>query len=118
MKPWLIDWNPDLRTMPLAHWFDDVRDNSSRLVDFLEVSGGSNLLTAVLHRLPRPTVHAVSATGSDARDGGYPRIAPVGVLDPLLVLLARSGFLSAEGLDSGYGDPEGYGAGLRGEWSR
>jgi hypothetical protein len=110
--------DPDLRTMPLAHWFDDVRDNSSRLVDFLEVSGGSNLLTAVLHRLPRPTVHAVSATGSDARDGGYPRIAPVGVLDPLLVLLARSGFLSAEGLDSGYGDPEGYGAGLRGEWSR
>jgi hypothetical protein len=105
--------DPDLRTMPLAHWFADVRDNSSRLVDFLEVSGGSNLLTAVLHRLPRPTVHAVSATGSDARDGGYPRIAPVGVLDPLLVLLARSGFLSAEGLD-----PEEYGAGLRGEWSR
>jgi hypothetical protein len=105
--------DPDLRTMPLAHWFADVRDNSSRLVDFLEVSGGSNLLTAVLHRLPRPTVHAVSATGADARDGGYPRIAPVGVLDPLLVLLARSGFLSAEGLD-----PEEYGAGQRGEWSR
>jgi hypothetical protein len=105
--------DPDLRAMPLAHWFADVRSNSSRLVDFLEVSGGSNLLTAVLHRLPRPTVHAVSATGADARDGGYPRIAPVGVLDPLLVLLARSGFLSEEGLD-----PEEYGAGLRGEWSR
>ena len=105
--------DPDLRGVPLAHWFADVRATSSRLVDFLEVSGGSNLLTTVLHRLPRPTVHAVSATGADARDGGYPRIAPVGVLDPLLVLLARSGFLSAEGLD-----PEEDGAGLRGEWVR
>ena len=110
--------DPDLRAMPLAHWFADVRSNSSRLVDFLEVSGGSNLLTAVLHRLPRPTVHAVSATGADARDGGYPQIAPVGVLDPLLVLLARSGLLSEEGLDSGDGDPDEYGAGLRGQWSR
>jgi hypothetical protein len=95
-----------------------VRTTSSRLVDFLEVSGGSNLLTAVLHRLPRPTVHAVSATGADARDGGYPRIAPVGVLDPLLVLLARAGFLSEEGLDAESRDSEEYGAGLRGEWSR
>ena len=110
--------DPDLRTVPLSHWFADVRATSSRLVDFLEVSGGSNLLTAVLHRLPRPTVHAVSATGADARDGGYPQIAPVGVLDPLLVLLARSGLLSEEGLDSGDGDPEEYGAGLRGQWSR
>jgi len=110
--------DPDLRAVPLSHWFADVRATSSRLVDFLEVSGGSNLLTAVLHRLPRPTVHAVSATGADARDGGYPQIAPVGVLDPLLVLLARSGLLSEEGLDSGDGDPEGYGAGLRGQWSR
>ncbi len=105
--------DPDLRAVPLSHWFADVRATSSRLVDFLEVSGGSNLLTAVLHRLPRPTVHAVSATGADARDGGYPQIAPVGVLDPLLVLLARSGLLSEEGLD-----PEEYGAGLRGQWSR
>ncbi|MGY1621102.1 hypothetical protein ACI789_02750 [Geodermatophilus sp. SYSU D00965] len=89
----------DLAAMPLAHWFGDVRDTSSRLVDFLEVSGGSNLLTAVLNRLPRPTVHAVSATGADAKDGGYPEIAPVGCLDPLLVLLARHGFLSEDGLD-------------------
>jgi hypothetical protein len=63
-------------------------------------------------------VHAVSATGADARDGGYPRIAPVGVLDPLLVLLARAGFLSEEGLDAESRDAEEYGAGLRGEWSR
>lgn len=110
--------DPDLRAMPLSHWFADVRTSSSRLVDFLEVSGGSNLLTTVLHRLPQPTVHAVSATGSDARDGGYPRIAPVGVLDPLLVLLARAGFLSEEGLNPEDAAPEEYGAGLRGQWSR
>jgi hypothetical protein len=103
----------DLSAAPLAHWFEDVRRNSSRLVDFLEVKGGSNLLTAVLNRLPRPTVHAVSATGADARDGGYPQIAPVGCLDPLLVLLARHGFLSAEGLD-----PEEYGSDLYRERSR
>jgi hypothetical protein len=102
----------DLTAAPLAHWFEDVRRSSSRLVDFLEVKGGSNLLTAVLGRLPRPTVHAVSATGADARDGGYPVISPVGCLDPLLVLLARHGFLSDEGLD-----PEETGSGLRREWS-
>jgi hypothetical protein len=102
----------DLTAAPLAHWFEDVRRNSSRLVDFLELKGGSNLLTAVLGRLPRPTVHAVSATGADARDGGYPVISPVGCLDPLLVLLARHGFLSDEGLD-----PEETGSGLRREWS-
>jgi hypothetical protein len=101
----------DLAAMPLPHWFADVRSTSSRLVDFLEVKGGSNLLTAVLNRLPQPTVHAVSATGADARDGGYPEISPVGCLDPLLVLLARHGFLSAEGLD-----PEEAGSAPRGEW--
>ncbi|SFL38778.1 TRAFAC clade GTPase domain-containing protein [Geodermatophilus ruber] len=101
----------DLASMPLAACFEDVRRTSSRLVDFLEVNGGSNLLTAVLNRLPQPTVHAVSATGADARDGGYPRIAPVGCLEPLLVLLARHGFLTDEGLD-----PEESTA--RGEWSR
>ncbi|MGY1640900.1 hypothetical protein ACI782_07155 [Geodermatophilus sp. SYSU D00703] len=101
----------DLAAMPLAHWFGGVRDTSSRLVDFLEVSGGSNLLTAVLNRLPRPTVHAVSATGADAKDGGYPEITPVGCLEPLLVLLARHGFLSAEGLD-----PEEAGSAPMREW--
>jgi len=104
--------DPDLRAVPLAHWFADVRATSSQLVDFLEASGGSNLLTAVLHRLPQPTVHAVSATGADARDGGYPRIAPVGVLDPLLVLLARAGLLPADGLD-----PEEQDTGPRGGWA-
>ncbi|NEK57004.1 hypothetical protein GCU56_03845 [Geodermatophilus sabuli] len=102
----------DLAARPLASWFEDVRRNSSRLVDFLELSGGSNLLTAVLNRLPRPTVHAVSATGVDAKDGGYPEISPVGCLDPLLVLLARHGVVSEEGLD-----PEETGSALRGEWS-
>jgi Double-GTPase 2 len=101
----------DLAAMPLAHWLGDVRDTSSRLVDFLELSGGSNLLTAVLNRLPRPTVHAVSATGADAKDGGYPEIVPVGCLEPLLVLLARHGFLSAEGLD-----PEEAGSAPMREW--
>ncbi|WNV74097.1 TRAFAC clade GTPase domain-containing protein [Geodermatophilus sp. DSM 44513] len=104
--------DPDLRAVPLAQWFAEVRSSSSRLVDFLEVSGGSNLLTALLHRLPQPTVHAVSATGADARDGGYPRIAPVGVLDPLLVLLARAGLLPADGLD-----PEELDTGPRAGWS-
>ncbi|RFU21102.1 TRAFAC clade GTPase domain-containing protein [Geodermatophilus marinus] len=101
----------DLAARPLSSWFADARTTSSRLVDFLELRGGANLLTALLHRLPRPTVHAVSATGADARDGGYPTLAPVGVLEPLLVLLARHGFLAEEGLD-----PEETGA--RREWSR
>ncbi|RBY78939.1 hypothetical protein DQ238_11165 [Geodermatophilus sp. TF02-6] len=104
--------DPDLAAVPLAHRFEDVHRTSSRLVDFLEAEGGSNLLTTALHRLPRPTVHAVSATGADARDGGYPRIAPAGCLDPLLVLLARAGFLPDDGLDV-----DEHGAGLSREWS-
>lgn len=93
-----------LRDAPVApetlpHLFGEVRENSARLVDFLEANGGSNLLATMLARLPDPTVHAVSATGSEPRDGGYPEIAPVGCLEPLLVLLARHGFLPAEGLE-------------------
>ena len=44
-------------------------------------------------------MHAVSATGSEASDGAYPSISPVGCLEPLLVLLARHGLLPSEGLD-------------------
>ncbi|MEU2349885.1 hypothetical protein [Modestobacter sp. NPDC049651] len=91
--------NPEISLAGLPRLFGEVRDNSARLVDFLEVNGGSNLLTTLLGRLPDPTVHAVSATGTEARDGGYPSIAPVGVLEPLLVLLARHRFLPAEGLE-------------------
>ena len=40
------------------------------------------------------------------------------MLDPLLVLLARAGFLSEEGLNPEDATPEEYGAGLRGQWSR
>ena len=76
-----------------------MRDNSARLVDFLELNGGSNLLTTLLGRLPDPTVHAVSATGSEPLNGHYPAIRPTGVLDPLLVLLARHRFLPREGLE-------------------
>ena len=78
---------------------DALRDNSARLVDFLELNGGSNLLTTLLGRLPDPTVHAVSATGSEPLNGRYPAITPRGVLDPLLVLLARHRFLPREGLE-------------------
>ncbi|HEY0402526.1 MAG TPA: hypothetical protein VGD09_10940, partial [Blastococcus sp.] len=48
---------------------------------------------------PDPTVHAVSATGSEPEDGRYPAITPCGVLDPLLVLLARHRFIPREGLE-------------------
>ncbi|MCZ2839906.1 TRAFAC clade GTPase domain-containing protein [Modestobacter sp. VKM Ac-2985] len=92
--------NPEISLAALPTLFEDVRHNSARLVDFLEANGGSNLLTTLLTRLPDPTVHAVSATGSDASDGAYPSIAPVGCLEPLLVLLARHGFLPSEGLDA------------------
>jgi hypothetical protein len=83
----------------LAPLFEEVRVNSGRLVDFLEINGGSNLLTTLLGRLPDPTVHAVSATGSEPEGGRYPAITPRGVLDPLLVVLARHGFLPREGLE-------------------
>ena len=83
----------------LPRLFEEVRENSARLVDFLEANGGSNLLTTLLGRLPDPTLHAVSATGSEPAGGQYPSIDPVGVLEPLLVLLARHNFLPGEGLE-------------------
>ena len=89
----------DLSPAALPGLFEEVRANSARLVDFLEVNGGSNLLTTLLGRLPDPTVHAVSATGAEPVEGRYPSIRPRGVLDPLLVLLARHRFLPREGLE-------------------
>ncbi|MGY1806904.1 hypothetical protein ACI8AF_05995 [Blastococcus sp. SYSU D00669] len=91
--------DPELSPAGLPRLFEEVRVNSGRLVDFLETNGGSNLLTALLGRLPDPTVHAVSATGSEPTGGRYPTIAPRGVLDPLLVLLARHRFIPREGLE-------------------
>lgn len=91
--------NPELGVPSLPRLFEDVRATSARLVDFLEANGGSNLLTTLLGRLPDPTLHAVSATGSEPANGQYPRIAPVGVLEPLLVLLARHRFIPSEGLE-------------------
>jgi hypothetical protein len=91
--------DPDLSPAALPRLFEEVRSNSGRLVDFLEANGGSNLLTALLGRLPDPTVHAVSATGSEPTGGRYPSIAPRGVLEPLLVLLARHRFIPREGLE-------------------
>ena len=89
----------DLSSAALPRLFEEVRTNSARLVDFMEVNGGSNLLTTLLGRLPDPTVHAVSATGAEPEDGHYPSITPRGVLDPLLVLLARHRFIPREGLE-------------------
>ena len=91
--------DPELAPAPLPRLFEEVRANSARLVDFLELNGGSNLLTTLLGRLPDPTVHAVSATGAEPVDGRYPSITPRGVLDPLLVLLARHRFIPGEGLE-------------------
>jgi hypothetical protein len=89
----------ELSPAALPRLFEEVRANSARLVDFLETNGGSNLLTTLLGRLPDPTVHAVSATGAEPEDGRYPAITPRGVLDPLLVLLARHRFLPRDGLE-------------------
>src|SRR3954452_4104869 len=89
----------ELSPAGLPRLFEEVRANSGRLVDFLETNGGSNLLTTLLGRLPDPTVHAVSATGSEPTGGRYPTITPRGVLDPLLVLLARHRFIPREGLE-------------------
>jgi len=91
--------DPELAPVPLPRLFEEVRGHSARLVDFLELNGGSNLLTTLLGRLPDPTVHAVSATGAEPVDGRYPSITPHGVLDPLLVLLARHRFIPGEGLE-------------------
>jgi hypothetical protein len=91
--------DPELSPATLSPLFEEVRVNSGRLVDFLENNGGSNLLTTLLGRLPDPTVHAVSATGSEPEGGRYPEITPRGVLDPLLVVLARHRFLPREGLE-------------------
>jgi hypothetical protein len=91
--------DPDLSPAALPRRFEEVRANSARLVDFLELNGGSNLLTTLLGRLPDPTVHAVSATGAEPVDGRYPSITPHGLLDPLLVLLARHRFIPGEGLE-------------------
>jgi hypothetical protein len=91
--------NPEFSVASLPRLFEDVRGTSAQLVDFLEGNGGSNLLTTLLGRLPDPTLHAVSATGSDPANGQYPRIAPIGVLEPLLVLLARHRFIPSEGLE-------------------
>jgi hypothetical protein len=53
----------------------------------------------MLDELPRPTFHLVSATGHDVgADGHYPGIEQVGVVEPLITLLARVGFLPDDGL--------------------
>lgn len=91
--------NAPFTEQSLPRLFEEVRENSARLVDFLEGCGGSNLLTTMLGRLPDPTLHAVSATGSEPAGGLYPQIEPLGVLEPLLVLLARHNFLPREGLE-------------------
>src|SRR3954454_21608170 len=90
--------DPDLSPAALPRLFEEVRQNSGRLVDFLEANGGANTVNPLLSRLPDPTVHAVSATGSEPAGRRYPSIAPRGVLDPLLVLLARHLVIAREGL--------------------
>src|SRR3712207_9454827 len=61
--------DPDLRAVPLSHWFADVRATSSRLVDFLEVSGGAHLPTRGVPRPPQPHVPRGSAPRAPPRAG-------------------------------------------------
>jgi hypothetical protein len=72
---------------------------SEELAEYLDRMGGENLSSIILRRLPQVTLHAVSATGHDVEDGYYPSIESVGVVEPLVVLLARVGFLPTYGLD-------------------
>ena len=72
---------------------------SEDLAEYIDQMGGENLTSIILRRLPQVTLHAVSATGSDVTDGHYPSVESVGVVEPLVVLLARVGFLPSYGLD-------------------
>jgi hypothetical protein len=83
----------------LEQLFRNVQDGSEDLVKFLNQNEGENLVVNIMNGLPRPTFHAISATGHDADlTGHYPSIEQVGVIEPLVTLLARVGFLPADGL--------------------
>jgi hypothetical protein len=83
----------------LEELFELIQEGSDDIVEFLTKEDGENLMMLILSGLPRPTFHLVSATGHDvAMDGHYPSIDQVGVVGPLLTLLARIGFLPSEGL--------------------
>jgi len=83
----------------LEELFRRVREGSDDIVEFLRNQQGKNITNLMLDELPRTTFHLVSATGHDVgADGHYPSIDQVGVVEPLITLLARVGFLPAEGL--------------------
>lgn len=91
-----------LREQPLDDLYAVLRrayDSSEELTAFMERMGAENLSSIILHRLPQVTFHAVSATGHAVQDGHYPDVEPTGVVEPLVVLLARVGFLPRYGLD-------------------
>jgi len=95
----LGDVDAFLREHSLEELFRLVQDGSDELVEFINRNEGVNLVINIMNGLPRPTFHAISATGHDADPTGhYPGIDQVGVVGPLVTLLARAGFLPADGL--------------------
>jgi hypothetical protein len=83
----------------LEQLFRSVQDGSDDLVRFINQNEGENLVINIMNGLPRPTFHAISATGHDADlTGHYPSIEQVGVVEPLVTLLARVGFFPDDGL--------------------
>jgi hypothetical protein len=88
-----------LKEHSLEQLFRRVQEGSDDLVEFINGNEGENLVINIMNGLPRPTFHAISATGHDADPTGhYPSIDQVGVVEPLVTLLARVGFLPADGL--------------------
>jgi hypothetical protein len=54
---------------------------------FLERAGARNIVMSTLHKFPRTTFHAVTATGTSAREGRYATVEPRRCLEPMLSIL-------------------------------
>lgn len=91
---------PDTVLEPLDHAAEApyriaarLQQDSHAIAQYLEGSGGQNLVSSALHKFPGLTFHAVSATGCAPVNGRYDKVEPQRVLEPFLLLLQRTGVL-------------------------
>ncbi len=70
-----------------------LQQDAHAVAQYLEDSGGQNLVSSALHKFPGLTFHAVSATGCAPVNGTYEKVEPQRVLEPFLLLLQRTGVL-------------------------
>lgn len=85
---------------------DQLMLESAKIADFMGANGGANIVTTVLARYGRVSFLAGSATGCDPvlhdpdnlESGYYPDLTPKRILEPLVMMLHRQGFLAINDL--------------------